>query len=109
MIKEKAFTRHSRNFWEAQITAWRSSGISMNEYCRKNNLSQKSLSHWKRKLKQSGQKAGGQPFVEINYGEVEPGHDDRTIEMIIGTTRLVMREGIDPLQLRDIALALGGI
>jgi len=109
MKREKGFTRHNQNYWEAQISTWQSSGLNMSEYCRQNNLNHRSLSNWKRKLNQTGLKTCSQPFVEIKCYDESLEHSDQTIEMTIGTTRFIMREGIDPLVLRDIALALGVI
>jgi len=109
MKREKRFTRQNRNYWEAQISSWQSSGLSISKFCRQNNLNPRSLSNWKIKLNKSGEETINQQFVEISCFDKTLGHDNRTIEMTIGAARLVIREEIDPLVLRNIVLALGGI
>ena len=81
----------------------------MNEYCQQNNLNPRSLTNWKVKLRHDDGKTDEPGFVEIRGGMTSGYDDNWKIEMAIGNLRLYMREGIDPLVMRDIALALGGL
>ena len=107
-MEPQKFKRHDRNYWEMQVASWRESGLTQSEYCLQNKLNPRSLSNWNRKLKQSWGEPS-QTFVEISSFKEISGHDERKIEMRIGDIRITMREGIDPLSLRDIASALGGM
>jgi hypothetical protein len=107
-MESQKFNRHDRNYWETQITSWRKSGLTQSEYCLQKNLNHRSLSNWNKKLKQSGREDAEQTFVEIKSFERFSENDGQKIEMMIGDIRITMREGIDPLLMRDIALALGG-
>ena len=47
--------------WSIHITTWEASNISQAEYCRQNNLKPHTFWYWKRRLRQSVEKA----FVEL--------------------------------------------
>jgi len=39
-----------RDFWQAQIDAWRESGMTQRVYCRRHELPETQFSHWKHRL-----------------------------------------------------------
>jgi hypothetical protein len=52
-----------RTFWRTHITSWGEAGISQAEYCRRNGLSSKSFTYWKRKQKSA--KVNSVSFVPV--------------------------------------------
>ncbi|MCB2183769.1 MAG: hypothetical protein KQH63_17195 [Desulfobulbaceae bacterium] len=53
-----------RRFWKAHIQAWEKSGLSQNDYCRRNKLKVKSFWYWKKKFT-SKTAAGAVNFVPV--------------------------------------------
>ncbi len=41
-----------RRFWQEHLTAWQEADISQAEYCRRNEISSRSFSYWKKKQPQ---------------------------------------------------------
>ena len=39
-----------RDFWQAQVDAWRKSGLTQRAYCRRHELPETQFSHWKHRL-----------------------------------------------------------
>ena len=37
-------------YWKEQVESWQSSGVKMRAWCKANEISEKSLSRWKKKL-----------------------------------------------------------
>lgn len=56
-----------RKLWQAHVGAWSKSGLSQNEYCRKNELRGSQFCYWKKKLSQL------QAPVPVSFVPV-PGH-----------------------------------
>lgn len=46
-------SRERERFWQAHLSAWRRSGLSQREYCRRQEIDEWSLSSWKRRLAKS--------------------------------------------------------
>ena len=42
-----------RDFWQAQIDAWRESGMTQRVYCRRHELPETQFSHWKHRLQKA--------------------------------------------------------
>ena len=53
--------RHGREWWSGHVGAWRSSGLSQAEYCRRHGVVQGSLARWATKLKSDG----GRDLIEV--------------------------------------------
>ena len=52
MQKKSSRTRRSitnNKIWQAHLNAWRKSGLSRAEYCRRNNISYHALRYWQKK------------------------------------------------------------
>jgi hypothetical protein len=45
-----ARSAQKERFWLVHIKAWRKSGLSQNEYCRRNKLSTSRFGYWKKKI-----------------------------------------------------------
>jgi len=53
-----------RRFWKAHLQTWEKSGLSQNDYCRRNKLKVKSFWYWKKKIT-SKPDAGAVNFVPV--------------------------------------------
>ena len=51
--KEKRLAK--QRFWKVHIRAWERSGLTQNEYCRRNKLKSNQLTYWKTKFNQEKQ------------------------------------------------------
>jgi hypothetical protein len=55
-----------RSVWSERLRRWKSSGLSIVEFCRQERISQPSFFHWRKRLKQEASTAVGKPqFVEL--------------------------------------------
>ncbi|HOX11247.1 MAG TPA: hypothetical protein PK333_04655 [Candidatus Moranbacteria bacterium] len=95
--------RRTREEWAEHLAAWEKSGLAQSEFCVRNNLNPTSFSAWKTKLGDEGM-----PLVEISPRH-EAAHNEETIELELEGIRIRLREGIDPIRLRNIVLALVGV
>jgi transposase len=50
--KRQIMQEEKQHFWQDHIQAWRKSGISQSEYCRREGLNKDAYFYWKRKLSQ---------------------------------------------------------
>jgi hypothetical protein len=99
-------TRRSRVEWAEHLAAWQQSGLAQDEYCLKHNLNPTSFSAWKRKLKEHDE---AMPFVEVTPRHEAQRIGDEIIELELEGVRIRLREGIDPIRLRNIVIALAGV
>ncbi len=53
------------DLWSAHVEAWRQSGVSQAEYCRKNGLSHHQFGYWKKKFTDKEKSAQCSAFVAI--------------------------------------------
>ena len=51
--KLKKLQSKKKRFWEVHVRAWGRSGLSQNDYCKRNQLSSSQFCYWKKKLGQS--------------------------------------------------------
>jgi len=57
--------KDNASFWKRHVKAWRASGLSRAEYCRRHNLSYYGLTYWYRKLKRTGSNPGTCAIVPV--------------------------------------------
>jgi len=43
-------SRERKRYWQAHLSAWRRSGLSQREYCKRQGVGEWSFSNWKRRL-----------------------------------------------------------
>ncbi len=53
------------NLWLAHVEAWRQSGMSQTEYCRKNGINNHQFGYWKKKFTRKEKSAQCSAFVAI--------------------------------------------
>ena len=68
-------TRHSREQWQSWIDEQKTSGLSETAFCEQTGISQKRLSHWKRRLRQ-----------RISPIKADATHRDEWIELPLAST-----------------------
>ena len=98
--------RRSRVEWAEHLATWQQSGLAQAEYCLKHNLNPTSFSSWKTKLTEHDK---AMPFVEVTPRHEEQDIGDEIIELEVEGIRIRLREGIDPIRLRNIVIALAGV
>ncbi len=96
--------RHGREWWSGHVSAWRSSGLSQAEYCRRHGVVQGSLARWATKLKNDG----GRDLIEVGPSLGSGGSgSSRPIELVVqGRYLLRLWPGTDGGHLRNVISVL---
>lgn len=108
MASEKQVkVRRSREEWAEHLAAWERSGLGQEAYCRENGLNPTSFSAWKTKLRDRQENI---PLVEIRPAMLQKHvNEEAIIELVLEGIIVRLREGIDPIRLRNIVIALAGV
>jgi hypothetical protein len=84
-------------YWRRQVAAWRRSGGSQADYCRRNGLSKHQFIYWKSKLADEGQESLA--LVEVPRAVVPEGERgyaaelEQPVVIEVGSYRLKIRSG----------------
>jgi hypothetical protein len=75
MVSDQRSKREQR--WRRQLAAWKSSGVSQAEYCRRQGLTQTDFSRWKRELARRDARAAAAvtatpTFVPVRVAGLQP-------------------------------------
>ena len=73
--------KHNCEFWTRHVRAWRTSGLTQAEYCRRHGLLKGTLGYWSSTLNRS--KAKGSELVEVGRTEVRAEERRSPIEVIV--------------------------
>ena len=100
--------RHEREWWLRHVEAWRSSGLTQSEYCRRHGVGKGSLARWSSKLKAEGNES--KELIEIprrRERSARTGGPAPPIELVV-ESRYLMRlwRGIDRDHLREVLSVL---
>ena len=80
--------------WRERLERFESSGFSIRDYCRRNNLKIHQLVYWRDRIKKLGQTQGR--FVEISGGK-------KSVEVQIGDRgRIVVGSNYDPIVVKSL-------
>ena len=102
--------KRTREFWRRHVEAWRNSGLSQKEYCRRHRLLKGTLGYWSSTL--GRENCSGSELVEVGLAAVEakPAAPSRPIEVVVegrylmrlwpGTDRDHMQEVLSVLETR---------
>ena len=107
-VQEQYRAKH--RFWKTHIRAWKKSGLSQNEYCRRNTLRTNQFCYWKKKL--SGNNQDTIKFVPIaierqkNAENNDPGDSGLTISF--DKISIKLNNDFNPSVLVKAIAALGG-
>lgn len=96
-----------RDFWQAHVEGWRESGLTQRAYCRRHELPEGHLSHWKHRLRKEQRRLSAKTqLVPIRVVEESaPGHVDREgdLALVFGNgLRLEIGNGFNPVTLRRV-------
>lgn len=97
--------KHNREFWAGHVKAWRASGLTQEQYCRRHRLLKGTLGYWVSTLSRS--KPSGAALVEIGRAEVRPEEPRSPIELVVERRYLLrLWPGMEPAHLRDVLSVL---
>ena len=101
-----------RDFWQAPLEAWRESGLTQRAYCRRHELPEGDLSHWKHRLRKEQRRLSAKTqLVPIRVvKESAPGNVDQEGDLawVFGSgLRLEIGNGFNPITLRRVLEVLG--
>jgi hypothetical protein len=96
-----------RRFWQAQVKSWEKSGLSQNEYCRRNQLRNTQFTYWKKKFIREA--AAPVSFVPVPVAGTEPAvqGDDSGLTLYLGDIRIQLASDFNPASLSKILVVLG--
>lgn len=100
---KEAKEKQSREFWQAQVDAWRRSGMNQAEYCREHGIKRWAFYDWRRKLET--EKTQGL-FVEAPIKQ-KPHFMAGTVEIESSGILIRVREEIFQQTLKGIVECLG--
>lgn len=96
-----------RNEWSARIVDYEASGQTMKAWCERQNVTKDQLKYWLRALKARPVDAvhAPAPFLPLALREsVVPSLS--TVLLHVGDVRVEVRNGFDPILLREVVAAL---
>jgi hypothetical protein len=97
--------RRTRAEWAEHVSAWEKCGTTQAEYCLQHNLDSSLFSSWKSKFRDEAM-----PMVEISPRFIESNDEySGKIEIVLDGIRILIRESIDPIKLRNIVASLAGV
>lgn len=110
MSKAKASEDDQEQFWRMAIETWRSSGLSIRQFCRQEGLSEPQFYLWRKKLSSSGitdaihqDEPRQEAFIEVAL----PKNSDIAIEVLLSSGNMVrIPFGADTATLNNVISAL---
>jgi hypothetical protein len=94
--------------WEAVVAGWRASGLSVAEYCRRNDIPAWKFRYWREKTNREARGAArGGRFVELPFSDSSADNGKLVVELASGV-RIRLEAGFDPADLARVLRTLGG-
>ena len=91
----------NREFWRRHVEAWRKSGMTQRQYCRRHRLSKGSLGYWSSTLK--GRRASGPELVLVGRTQAKEATPSPPIELVVGRRYLLrLWAGTDGEHMRQV-------
>lgn len=102
--------RAKQRFWQTHIRAWKKSGLSQNEYCRRNTLRANQFCYWKKKL--FSDNPNTIKFVPVAVQAQQdaetPEHGDSGLTISFDKISIKLNNDFNPSVLVKAVAALGG-
>ena len=113
-----------RDFWQAHVEGWRESGLTQRAYCRRHELPEGHLPHWKHRLEKAHRRRSTETrLVPIGVMEESVSRTDRAnkrlarggeaggdLALVFGSgLRLEIGTGFNPDTLRQVLEVLGDV
>lgn len=100
-----------RKYWEKQVNRWQASGMSMRAWCKAQDLSEKTVSRWKRKLAAEATSIEKAPKLPDGWCAITSNSEKQVLESglkleINGQIRIELNHGFDHNLLREVVEAL---
>ena len=92
-----------RDSWQQQISNWRSSGLSQNEYCRRNAIALSTFCYWKSKI---NKEETAQPtFFPLT---LPASSSEAGLKLLVGSRQLqiLLKEDFSPTALKKLITVL---
>ena len=109
LIKKQSEKRkYKRHDWRIHLKRWQASGLRQSEYCRQNNLSNRSFSNNKKKyINRAESTAGTKKFIKIPSSVVTGDSAEYEFEIILpGNIRICVNNNFNPVSLTNLIKAL---
>ena len=91
-------------FWSAHVEKWQNSGLTQAEYCRQNNLREKSLTYWKGKMARTSEEIR---FVPVPFVNPPPVSKGSAIKVLVSERYVIeVVDGFTPSTLKQIIRVL---
>ena len=101
MSKGKPRDARKEQFWRRVVRRWHSSGLSVRNFCRQQNLSEPSFYAWRRLLQQ--REAATALFVPVRLLDETSPSNENVIELVLTGQRTVrVRPGFDATTLQQL-------
>ncbi len=85
-------------FWENHIQAWRETGLSQSEYCRRNDLIRHRFWYWRRRIEQAGKEGVSFFPVALRSSRVAPASPLSSVSVTTPNGyRIELESGFDPI------------
>jgi len=112
MKNSKAQDQHraKQRFWLTHIRAWKKSGLSQNEYCRRNTLRVNQFCYWKKKLFGDNQDTIKFVPIAVEHQKDAEKHaqGDSGLTISFGKISIKLNNNFNPSVLAKAVSALGG-
>ena len=110
MSKDQKADADQRQFWQMVLETFKSSKLSVRQFCKQEGLSEPAFYSWRKKLDANNESANGQkedqqplPFIEVAM----PKNDTVALELILSSgNTLRIGSGADGKTLTDVLSAL---
>jgi transposase-like protein len=112
-MSSKRFDVEKERRWERTIREAARSGVSISEFCRQRKVKESQFYWWRRRLRESVERAMRRQNPERNQASFalvsdQPGAWDAGIELVLGDgRRLRISKGVDEETLRAVLAAVG--
>ncbi len=94
--------------WAERVEEWRRSGKKAPAFVDGRSYSATALRYWAKRLETSAAVTRVALARVVRPGTSVETTSDDGVEVIVGSARLVVRRGFDPVLLRELVAALGG-
>lgn len=102
--------RAKKRLWQVHIRAWEKSGLSQNEYCRRNKLRPNQFCYWKKKLIGDNREITRFVPVTVQPHKGDQSHDpgDSGLTILFDKITIKLKNDFNPSALVKAVSALGG-
>jgi hypothetical protein len=97
----------NETLWAERVEEFHRSGRSAPVFANGRGYTASALKYWEKKLKARPQRSLALARV-VRAGTIAESNTEGTVELLVGSARIVVRRGFDPVLVRELVDALGG-